>query len=1580
MPPELAAAGQKVVVSHVDFTQQSIYAKSKGIFFTKPDTQAVIKIRRRGPLENACVVKIYTGSGTAIEGTHFQPKSTYIEFQPAKKGVKEQILEFVVTIDEDNKVHEAARMNNPLHFDVHLQHQKGNAPKNLLQSRCIVVLGVSNHQRRAMQILKSAFFRVSLVLSDVFCCVVCDICDIYVGANSLWIQDSVVSYCCAIYLAEFIVCTVLWGDKFLYSTKSMIGIFVIMALTMSLPVITTRIGFGNERYSRVINVVVRVGRAARLPQLLVHVTEAVLLLYSMLAAVVDSDLVKEVKHASGCSLNSLNSLNPCASKKKKSATTPTADTITPKVQRAEEGKEEGKEEEEENKEENEEEAAVLISHEVENDQHAKHGLDPHRLHSNRALARDKIRNKMRPQQRAASETLLQALTNVEGQRQGGKFRAPSHAKKQDSLLLGTKLGGKNARSKGVVQSAVPEHTIDVDAKLPEMEPVNSFPTETHYGVEQSANTRHTNPRLSLLRGPKGTPTVAKVKTLNSSPHASFVGHLKTNAFSAPPPRVTKVAQILKASKKKNPKVGNLWRKAARNTTNSLNFAHPASKMAGFEKLDTNKHSAEDLSAYGNGAEVFGQSARSTKMIEFISNKIIFMLLMVVMIANALNVIDEPIPTQKQYALESLEITLSLQDFAHACLWGAACDTCRGSCEVNETVATATNYEAYYPQNPLLNVTMQNTQFPSSFDMLLDMFIDSNGAGNRIGSRFNPEQELIFLKIGGRAYNKQLQLDTARLPSLRLAEVYAAHSSKFSYEFYRQNLRSHLSGASGHGDSLSWKEKKDLDSKEIVTDLGCDFSGVRDTGMLHHEVMSKRCATVVIFDASRAFHATAINNLFVTLCILLVILIGGTLIYADLRVLFEPLEQLTEVATLCSSWLQQKREELEQSAAKTEARTAAIKAAAVARTAAKEISAHPEINLEVAPSMVFAASEDKSVAFAVSTVEGEEGKPKLLPEIAVRLSLDGEDQGPHTLAKKLFEMVEESQHGLEIGTATLLLLCESLQDLTGVPLSHPQQQLLQLKEGASTMMHIAQSSLDHVVHETLTWSFSKQLIATTCELIFPPAQCREILKDLKPFSRHMESLTGVLGESMKTLGMEDELRMSNGREGIHLPKIDQYIDKVGSNIERLIAMCVMAEIQFEMSNALRCGLNEDVHQVDHVGTAVASPEDCAVRRIQNRWRTRQELRRWRKLWRSPLSRSVTKLRALLLPLHYQAIDSLHLGPAFAMLSGEQKQRLYSLVLTSKEPSQVKNMAEVRDYVWTIFEQFFHHLLASALSAPDLSSNPAATAALRSALHKSDNNSPADAQKWMQALTMVQKLVPLIGPNGIPTSTAGMVLQQVLKRQGVDTSKIAKALEHAEHAGDSLGDAEEAAMDVVMAGLSSATGLDDSVMQGVRTAYIECLKGTPSAATKAESAHTQLPSDVLRILLAADRVTFKTWVEEVGEDRVKVLLFDRCADYDIDYTKLMDGDEETLQFFVEAVLESKLHVHGVAKGVLSGQALNAFKAAVADAPIGVVKGRTLATSAGSAINTAVDNVFTAVGGLEGTGGAGIPKIQALSETIG
>jgi hypothetical protein len=911
------------------------------------------------------------------------------------------------------------------------------------------------------------------------------------------------------------------------------------------------------------------------------------------------------------------------------------------------------------------------------------------------------------------------------------------------------------------------------------------------------------------------------------------------------------------------------------------------------------------------------------MIEFISNKIIFMLLVVVMIANTLNVLAEPLTTQKQFGLESLEITLSLQNFAHACLWGSPCDSCRESCDVNETVANATNFGVYYPENKLLNITMANTQFPSSFNMILDMFI----AGDPIGSKFNPNQELIFLKIGGKPYNHLLRLDTKRLHTLRLAEVQASHSMKFSFEFYRQNLRNYITGGKN-------ETAQKLDKHKTVTDPGCDFSWVRDTHDLHHEVTSLRCANVVLFDASHAFHTTAENNLYVTLCIIGVLVIGGTLIFADLRVLFEPLEQLSDVATLCTTWLQKKREAFDK-VAQEEAKRARRKAAEIARKAATEVSAHPMIDLEFAPKAI-ASEAIGGGAVAVSAEDSD----------------DGAEPGLHALSTQLFEMAEETRHGLDIGTAALLLLCESMQDLTGVQLSHPQQQMLLLKQGAVAMLHIVQEALDHVCHETLTWRAMKKLIATACELCFPPAQSGLILQSLAPFSHKMDNLTTGIADCMRTLNMQDQLVMSNKREGIHLPKIDMYMDQLTGKFEQLAAMCLMAELQFEMTNALRVGLG-DGHADKRM--IFETKRDRSARMIQRRWRTRQEQRRWSKLFQTPLSRFTTKLRALLLPTHFQVVEDLQLAPAFAMLSELQKRRLYGLVLHAKNPSEVKSMAEVRDFAWMIFEQFFHDLLASGLQMPQLSArdDPVAAATLRTALYGSDGTG-SDSTKWLRAAGMVQGLIPLIGPDGTPTCTAGTIMQQVLHKQGISTETLAPLLANLQGGGA----ADDAAMAAVTVALSSM-GVDATVMQGVKAAYAD----VQSKLANESSADFLggLPPDAFWAMLSGDHDAVAAWVKDVGAEKAKELLQDRSSAYGVDVVKLIDGDAGTMQDFMEGVLQNKLESHGVAKGVLSDSAMKAFKMAVAEAKAAQAGKESLA-AAGSAVATAVDNVSAAVGGFD------------------
>jgi hypothetical protein len=159
-----------------------------------------------------------------------------------------------------------------------------------------------------------------------------------------------------------------------------------------------------------------------------------------------------------------------------------------------------------------------------------------------------------------------------------------------------------------------------------------------------------------------------------------------------------------------------------------------------------------------------------------SNKVIFMLMTVVMIANTLTIMSEPDATQNQFALEGLETTLALQSVAHRCLWGSACDGCRAACEPVEGTAAAkagamtyrgwltytqvvqsyctalilyctvlhyTVLHSYctalvlYCTHTVLILYYTHTVLHqiSSFDLLLEQFID----GEPIGSRFNPHQ-------------------------------------------------------------------------------------------------------------------------------------------------------------------------------------------------------------------------------------------------------------------------------------------------------------------------------------------------------------------------------------------------------------------------------------------------------------------------------------------------------------------------------------------------------------------------------------------------------------------------------------------------------------------------------------------------------------------------------------------------------------------------------------------------------------------------------------------------------------------------
>jgi hypothetical protein len=69
---------------------------------------------------------------------------------------------------------------------------------------------------------------------------------------------------------------------------------------------------------------------------------------------------------------------------------------------------------------------------------------------------------------------------------------------------------------------------------------------------------------------------------------------------------------------------------------------------------------------------------------------------------------------------------------------------------------------------------------------------------------------------------------------------------------------------------------------------------------------------------------------------------------------------------------------------------------------------------------------------------------------------------HSLAHHMFEVAEEALHALSVGSATSLLMCESLQALTGVPLDRPQVGSL-LIEHLLRVQSVNSTSIDSTVY-------------------------------------------------------------------------------------------------------------------------------------------------------------------------------------------------------------------------------------------------------------------------------------------------------------------------------------------------------------------------------------------------------------------------------------------------------------------------------------------------------------------------------------
>jgi hypothetical protein len=729
--------------------------------------------------------------------------------------------------------------------------------------------------------------------------------------------------------------------------------------------------------------------------------------------------------------------------------------------------------------------------------------------------------------------------------------------------------------------------------------------------------------------------------------------------------------------------------------------------------------------------------------------------------------------QKQIALESLEVTLALQALAHKCFWGRVCDSCRNTCsDPNGTSTVSAGVETYRGWVPYTEV--------SSFDMLLEMFIE----GDPIGSRFSPDQELIFLKIGGRSYNDALDLAASKLTKLRKSQVHAVYSAKYSYEFYKATFGAAFVANNGN--------VTETETAALVTDSGCDFSGVMNTAAMLEEVTQRRCATVAIFDATVAFENTAFNNLYLTLCILGVLLVGGLLIYADLRLLFEPLEHLTETAALFGAWLHKKMAKMDSAAEDFNAQEAAMNAAAVAVTAAHDASSHPIIGMPcwidmlvskvkvgkivfVGRSSGAGEPEDAADANMARVIDGDWNKQHVSLEVEGSVKINGsvyKNRAPikikgdlwvhgevykndslnvsgtifctrfyhnragsgtvahsdkqyensddfdmhelqthwfemggrlsyaasgskHELGYLLFEMAEEAMHSLTVTSATTLLLCESLQTMTGVPLERPLIAVNLIKHSMEAILALIQRTLDHIINKTLTWRAIEELAESACETIFASdsAACDKVQRIIHPLSRSVRGFLTVLAESMRTLSMEQHLQLSNGEEGVHLPDITNHLWNIGQQIEQLGATVLMASLQYGLCTALKSGegsVDETTqwqNAENYDGGAASPHEHRAAQHVQTRWRDKLESRRSTKFWAMPLSGFVVKVNNLLLPpLHHTKIAQ-HFGalaPCLSGLDAEQKRKLTKLVLTSMDPADVCSMGDVWDFLYHAVE--------------------------------------------------------------------------------------------------------------------------------------------------------------------------------------------------------------------------------------------------------------------------------------------------------